>query len=97
MPLYILSCFDKPGGLERRMAAREDHLTWVRDPARAAMVKLAGPFLDDAGQMIGSMFILEAPDRAAVEAFTQADPYTAAGLFASVEIRPWRVTIGALA
>jgi uncharacterized protein YciI len=96
MPLFILSCFDRPGGLERRMAAREDHLAWVRAPERASMVRLAGPYLDDAGQMIGSMFILEAPDRAAVEAFSAADPYTQAGLFSAVEIRGWRVTIGEL-
>jgi hypothetical protein len=42
------------------------------------------------------MFILEADDVAAVEAFARDDPYGRAGLFQSRDIRPWRVTIGAL-
>lgn len=75
------------------MAAREAHLAYSAEHRR--MIKLAGPFLSDAGEMAGSMFILEAEDAAAVEAFSAADPYRLAGLFASVEIRPWKVTIGA--
>ena len=34
---------------------------------------------------------------AAVEAFTAADPYQLAGVFARVEVRAWKVTVGALA
>src|SRR3546814_2585471 len=29
MPLFILSCIDKPGSLEVRMAARQAHLAWA--------------------------------------------------------------------
>jgi uncharacterized protein YciI len=94
MPLFVMTCLDHEGALDRRMAVREAHLAWVRE--RLSMVKLAGPFLSEAGEMVGSMFILEAEDRAAVEAFAADDPYGRAGLFRSVEIRPWRVTIGAL-
>jgi uncharacterized protein YciI len=90
----VLSCIDRAGALDRRMAAREAHLAYVRE--RMAMLKAAGPFLDDDGRMAGSMFIIEAPDRAAVEAFSAADPYRLADLFERVEIRPWRVTVGAL-
>jgi uncharacterized protein len=95
MTLFVLSCIDRPDSLERRMAAREAHLAYVAD--NRAMVRLAGPYLDDGGQMIGSMFVLEASDRAAVEAFSAADPYVLAGLFERVEIRIWRVSVGAIA
>jgi hypothetical protein len=95
MALFVLMCIDHPGGLERRLAARERHLAYVRE--HAVMVKLAGPLLDDAGEMAGSMFIIEAPDQAAVEAFSAADPYRLADVFERVELRPWRVTVGALA
>jgi len=44
--------------------------------------------------MIGSFFILDLPDRAAVEAFNAADPYTQAGLFGSVRIQPFRWLLG---
>jgi uncharacterized protein YciI len=46
------------------------------------------------GAMTGSLFIMQAPDRATVEAFSEADPYRLAGLFESVEIQPWRQTFG---
>ena len=43
------------------------------------------------------MFLIEAEDSATVNAFNAADPYTRAGLFERVDIRGWRVTLGALA
>ena len=93
MPIFVLTCIDRPNSLDRRMAAREAHLAYMGQ--HSAMMKLAGPLLDDAGQMAGSLLIVEAEDRAAVEAFSAEDPYRKADLFERVEIRPWRVTVGA--
>jgi uncharacterized protein YciI len=36
--------------------------------------------------MIGSLMILEAPDRIAVEAFNRADPFYVAGIWEEVDI-----------
>ena len=94
MPLFMLACFDKPDSLDLRMATREAHLAYVRE--NVALVKVAGPMLDDAEALAGSLFILEAEDRAAVEAFHAADPYQQAGLFGQVEIRGFRASIGQL-
>jgi hypothetical protein len=94
MSLFMLACFDKPNSLELRMATREAHLAYVRE--NVATVKVAGPMLDDAEAMAGSLFILEAGDRAQVEAFSAADPYRKAGLFERVEIRGFRASIGQL-
>jgi uncharacterized protein YciI len=91
---FVLICIDKPGALETRLATRERHLAYVA--AHPGFVRLAGPFLDADSQMAGSMFIIEAPDIAAVEAFAAADPYALAGLFDRTEIRAWRATIGAV-
>jgi uncharacterized protein YciI len=93
MPLFALTCIDKPGALPVRLAARERHLAWV---GGTGALKLGGPFLDEAGGMAGSLLIIEAEDLAAARAFNAADPYTQAGLWASVDIRPFRVTFGAL-
>jgi len=95
MATFVLTCVDHPGALDRRMATREAHLAYVGE--HISMVKVAGPLLDDDGQMAGSMFILEAPDKAAVEAFSAADPYRLANVFERVEVRSWKVTVGALA
>jgi uncharacterized protein YciI len=93
MAYFVMTCLDKPGALDLRLATREPHLAWLAG-VEGVRVRLAGPFLDEAGEMIGSMFILEAADLDAVRAFSAADPYTLAGLFAQVEIRPWRRTVG---
>lgn len=95
MPQFILTCRDKPNSLDVRMATREAHLAYVRE--RIDQVKLGGPLLDDAGNMIGSMLILETADRAAAEAFAAGDPYGLAGLFESVDLQPYRVTVGGFA
>ena len=95
MPLFVLSCLDRKDAADARMGARPAHLDYVDQ--HLSMVKLAGPYLDAAGGMIGSMFIMEAEDQAAVEAFAAQDPYFLAGVFERVEIRPFRVVRGALA
>ncbi len=94
MSLFVLACFDKPNALELRMATREAHLAYVRE--HAAQVKLAGPLLDEAEAMAGSLFILDVADRAAAEAFNAADPYQKAGLFGRVELRGFKASIGSL-
>jgi uncharacterized protein YciI len=44
--------------------------------------------------MIGSLLILDVPNRAAADAILGEDPYKVANLFAKVEVRPWRWVIG---
>ena len=94
MALFALMCFDKPNALDLRMATRDAHLAYVRE--HAGMIKIAGPMTDADGGMAGSLFVIEADDIAAVQAFTDADPYAKAGLFGQVEIRGYRVTLGQL-
>lgn len=95
MALFVLTCTDKPGALDLRTATREAHLAYVRE--HLAMIKVAGPLLSETGEMVGSMFIIEADSAAAVEAFSAADPYRIAGLFSEISVQPWRVTIGGFA
>ncbi len=94
MPHFILTCIDKKNGLDARMAAREAHLTYVR--GQPEIVKLGGPLLDDEGQMAGSILILDVTDKAAAQAFADKDPYRLAGVFVSVDIREFKITIGTI-
>ena len=95
MALFIISWMDKPGALPLRMATREAHLAYVA--ANPGVVRLGGPFLGPDGGMAGSMLIVEAESLEAAQAFHDADPYKTAGLFEASEVKPWRVTVGALA
>ena len=95
MALFVISWLDKPGSLDRRMAAREAHLAYVA--ARGGKVRLGGPFLGPDGQMIGSMLVYEGETLEEAQAFHAADPYKLAGLFETSEVRPWRATVGGFA
>jgi uncharacterized protein YciI len=91
--LYMAVCYDKPEGRALRLANRAAHLDFLR--ANDAFIKVCGPILaDDNEAMIGSLLIVEAPDRATADALLARDPYSLAGLFRSVDVRPWRWVIG---
>jgi uncharacterized protein YciI len=89
---FVILAADKPGALELRMANRPDHLEYLNSLGIA--LKVAGPFLDPDGKSIGTMAVVAADDQAAAEAIAANDPYAKAGVFASVEVRPWRVGVG---
>ena len=94
MANFVLICIDKPDSLALRMATREAHFAYAN--STPGVVRLGGPFLDAAGEMAGSLIIIEAADLAAARAWHEADPYKLADLFERVEIQPWRATFGEL-
>lgn len=89
--LYALICTDKPNALQTRLDNRADHLAFLK--AMGDKLKAAGPFLDDDGGMTGSLVVIEATNRDEALAVASEDPYARAGLFESVEIRPWNWVI----
>ena len=90
--LFVISSIDRKDALELRLATRLAHLAYVRDSQR---VRLGGPFLDEAGNMAGSLIVLEADALAQAQDFAANDPYTKAGLFETVAVRAWKATINA--
>lgn len=86
--LFALLCTDKPDSLDLRMSVRPNHLKYLESLGTA--LEAAGPFTSDEGSPIGSLVIIEAADRAAAQAMAANDPYAKAGLFAAVEIKPWK-------
>ena len=73
---------DKPGG-EARRVHRAAHLGFIAD--HQAPVIYAGPLLEE-GRMVGSLFVFEVEDRAALGAHLARDPYFAEGIFETVEV-----------
>ena len=88
---YAVICRDKPGALEIRKANRADHLAYIEE---TGVVTQAGPFVDEAGDMCGSLVILDVADAQAAHAWAAADPYAKAGLFDSVTVQAWKKVIG---
>jgi len=89
--LFAVICDDKPGALDVRKANRPDHVAYLKS---SGAVTQAGPFLDAAGEMCGSLVIIDVADQQAADAWAAGDPYAKAGLFAQVAIRPWNPVIG---
>jgi hypothetical protein len=96
--LFAVWASDAPGSGDARQRVREAHRARLRAPApHAVQVLQAGATLDDAtGAMNGTLLVVQAEDMDAVRAFVAADPYVAAGVYARVEIRPWRCGLGPL-
>jgi hypothetical protein len=79
---FVVVGKDKAGG-EARLRHRPAHLDFIA--THQAPVIYAGPLLDG-GRMVGSIFVFDVPDRAALDSHLAADPYFAEAIFESVEI-----------
>jgi uncharacterized protein YciI len=90
MMLIALIARDKAGALQTRLDTRDAHVAYLKE---TGVVSQAGPLLDDAGQMIGSLVILDVADMQAAKDWAAGDPYAKAGLFANVDLIPWKKVI----
>ncbi len=90
--LFAFVCKDKPGSLQLRIDTRPPHVAFLEGLNAEGKLAFAGPFLNAEGKPDGSLVVVEAPDLAAAQALSAADPYAKAGLFESVEIRQWNWT-----
>ena len=86
--LFALICTDKPDSLAVRLENRPAHMAYLKGLGDA--LKFAGPFLKEDGKtMCGSLVVIEAESADAAREIAGGDPFAKAGLFATVEIRPW--------
>jgi uncharacterized protein YciI len=85
--LYSFYALDKVGALELRKQTRAAHLEHLAAAANYNLrIVVGSPMLNEAGDMFGSLVVVEADSRADVEAFFANDPYQKAGLFAESRI-----------
>jgi uncharacterized protein YciI len=92
---FVIFVTDRPDHEEVRASERPRHRQYLRDPGLPVRVRVAGPTLAaDSETMNGSLFIIDAEDMAAAEAFVADDPYNQAGLFETIVIRPFHWDVG---
>lgn len=94
--LYAIISEDVKDSLERRMAARPDHLARLEKLRDEGRMVLAGPHpaVDseapgDAG-FSGSLVVAEFDDLDAAQAWADADPFVIAGVYAKVVVKPFK-------
>ncbi len=93
---YAIEGYDGGDVLPQRMAARPAHLARLQALRDAGRLLVAGPCpaidAEDPGPagFSGSLVIAEFPSLADARAWADADPYVEAGVYARVEVRPFR-------
>ena len=93
---YVIEGYDGDGVLERRQAARPEHLARLTALAGAGRLMLAGPCpASDAAEpgpagFSGSLVVAEFESLEAAREWAEADPYVAAGVYSRTEVRPFR-------
>ncbi len=98
---YVIIGTDVPDSLEKRLAARPAHLARLQALQDEGRLLLAGPFpaVDavDPGPagFTGSLIVAEFPSLGDAQAWADADPYVAAGVYAGVSVKPFRKVLPA--
>jgi hypothetical protein len=94
--LYAIMGEDSPQSLDRRRAARPAHLQRIEALRDEGRLVIAGPHpaIDspDPGPagFTGSLIVAEFPSLEDAERWAAEDPYVAAGVFAKVDVKPFR-------
>jgi uncharacterized protein len=86
--LFVVHALDKKDILPTRAKHYRAHRIHLdRAEEHAVDVITAGTLVDDDGETpVGSIFVIDAADRAAVDAFTRSDPYHTNGVWERVSI-----------
>lgn len=96
---YLIQGHDRPDSLPDRLAARPAHIARLVELRDAGRLKLAGPMpaidSEDPGPagFVGSLIVAEFASLEDARAWANADPYVAAGVYARVDVQPFRVVL----
>ncbi|KIY39382.1 MULTISPECIES: YciI family protein [Pseudomonas] len=94
--LYAIIASDVANSLEKRLAARPAHIERLQQLKAEGRVVLAGPHpaIDSndpgAAGFSGSLIVAEFDSLAAAQAWADADPYIAAGVYDKVVVKPFK-------
>jgi uncharacterized protein len=85
--LFVVHATDKPGMLPTRAKHYRDHRIHLdKADTHKVDVATAGTLVADDGETpVGSIFVIDAKDRASVDAFVHSDPYHVNGVWGVVQ------------
>ncbi|HWR78096.1 MAG TPA: YciI family protein [Thiobacillus sp.] len=98
---YAIVGQDVPDSLNQRLTARPAHMDRLHTLQQAGRLLLAGPFpaIDSndpgAAGFSGSLIVAEFDTLADAQAWAEADPYVAAGVYAGVSVKPFKKVLPA--
>lgn len=94
--LYAIISQDIEQSLDKRLAARPDHLARLETLRDQGRLVLAGPHpaidSDNPGEagFTGSLVVAEFESLASAQAWADADPYISAGVYQQVTVKPFK-------
>ena len=96
MMWYVINGTDTENSLERRLSVRAAHLARLQQLQDEGRLLLAGPYpavdSNDPGPagFTGSLIVAEFDSLEDAQAWAKTDPYVEAGVYASVNVKPFR-------
>ncbi len=94
--LYVVIAEDKPDSLEKRLAARPEHVARLEKLKEQGKLVLAGPHpaidSEDPGPagFSGSLIVAEFDCFETAQSWANADPYIKAGVYEHVTVKPFK-------
>lgn len=93
MPLFLITCTDNEGTVEKRLATRPQHLARLEKLNAEGRVIIAGAMPKDrenpqAG-FYGSTMILDFESREALDEWLQDEPFLKEGIYGQIDVKPF--------
>ena len=93
MPLFVITCTDQEGTVEKRLATRPQHLARLEKLDAEGRVIVAGAMPKDpqnpqAG-FYGSTLILDFESREALDIWLQEEPFLKEGIYSQIDVKPF--------
>ena len=93
MKQYLITGYDytDADALQRRMNVRPHHLDGVKALKQSGNYIIGGAILNEAGNMIGSVIIMQFETEEELEAWKKNEPYITQKIWESVDVKPYKV------
>ena len=93
MPLFVLSCTDREGTLEKRLATRPAHLARLQQLDAEGRLIVAGAMPKDPSNpqagFYGRTMIVDFDSREALDAWLQDEPFLKEGVYSHIDVKPF--------
>ena len=93
MPLFVLSCTDREGTVEKRLATRPKHLARLEALNAEGRLIVAGAMPKDPSNpqagFYGSTIIVEFDSREALDVWIQDEPFLKEGVYSHIDVKPF--------
>lgn len=93
MNQYLVTAYDytNEGTVQHRMAVRPHHIDALKEMKAKGNYIKGGAILNEEGDMIGTVMMLQFDNDEELQAWKQAEPYITQKVWETVDIKPFKV------